>query len=224
MRTFGDLAIRADTLTAVKLSAILPLPAPVAQHRASVFTPVRGEPVLVRLVHALASAADEVLVVVDARLIEDVQACLAGRPVRIVDAGESPSTADCLALAAQQLRSVAVTHALVAHHRYPVMPAGLVARVADALVDGAELVVPVLPVTDTVKMVDGQGIIRSTVDRAELRITQYPYGCSVARLVDFHAGLGGGEGLVTVAGDADAVPVDLPADAALLDAIIACRS
>jgi 2-C-methyl-D-erythritol 4-phosphate cytidylyltransferase len=104
------------------------------------------------------------------------------------------------------------------------MPAALVARVIAALADGAELVVPVLPVTDTVKMVDGQGTIRSTVDRAELRITQYPFGVTVSRLGDLHTALGAGEGLVTVAGDADAVPVDLPADAALANAIIACRS
>lgn len=209
----------ADTLTAVKLSAVLPLPASVAQHRASVFSPVGGEPVLVRLVRALAAVAGEVLVVVDARLADGVRDCLAGTPVQIIDAGESPSTTDCLVLAAQQLRSSAVTHAVVADHRYPVMPAGLVARVVEALTGGAELVVPVLPVTDTVKMVDRQRVIRSTVDRAELRITQYPYGAAVARLNDLPTGAD----LVCVAGDADAIPFDLPTDAALLEAVIACR-
>jgi 2-C-methyl-D-erythritol 4-phosphate cytidylyltransferase len=208
----------------VKLSAVLPLPASVAQHRASVFVHVRGEPVLVRLVRALTSAADEVLVVVDAQLADGVRDCLEGARVQIIDAGESPSTTDCLVMAAQQLRSAAVTHAVVADHRYPVIPAGLLARVIEALTGGAELVVPVLPVTDTVKMVDGQGTICATVDRAELRITQSPFGCSVAWLGDQHGVLGAGDALVTVAGDADAVPLDLPADAALLDAIIACRS
>ncbi|MGK2853330.1 MAG: 2-C-methyl-D-erythritol 4-phosphate cytidylyltransferase [Microbacteriaceae bacterium] len=207
----------------MKLSAILPLPASVAERRASVFTPVEGEPVLVRIVRALSSAVGDVVVVADGRLTEDVRSCLTGSPVQVISAGESPSTADCLAAAAPQLRSAAVTHALVADHRYPVIPLGLVARVVEALTAGAELVVPVLPVTDTVNTVDGQGTILSTVDRAELRITQYPYGATVQRLGDLHTVLGRGDGMVTVAGDADAVPIDLPADVALLAAIMACR-
>lgn len=207
----------------MKLSAILPLPASVAERRASVFTPVEGEPVLARIVHALYVAVGDVLVVADHALAGDVRAQLAGSPAQIVDAGESPSTADCLVSAAEHLRTRAVTHAVVADHRYPVLPVALVARIIEALADGAELVVPVLPVTDTVKMVDGQGTIQSTVDRAELKIVQYPYGVTVARLSDGRTAPGNGAGLVTVAGDADAVPVDLPADAALLAAIIACR-
>ena len=178
---------------------------------------------LVRIVRALHSMVGDVLVAADDALAGDVRAQLAGSPVQVIEAGESPSTADCLASAARHLRSHAVTHAVVADHRYPVLPAALVARIIEALADGAELVVPVLPVTDTVKMVDGQGTIQSTVDRAELKVIQYPYGATVARLGDGRTAPDGSAGLVTVTGDADAVPVDLPADAALLAAIIACR-
>ena len=120
------------------------------------------------------------------------------------------------------LQASAATHVLVAEHRHPVLSRDLVARVVAALADGAELVVPVLPVTDTVKRVDGQGVIRSTVDHSELKITQYPYGAAVARLDDLPAVLSATD-LVCVAGDADAIPFDLPADAALLAAVIACR-
>jgi 2-C-methyl-D-erythritol 4-phosphate cytidylyltransferase len=206
----------------VKLCAILPLPASVARHRESVFTLVEGRPVLWGMVRALAAAVGEVLVTADDQLIDDVRACLAGLPVQVIAAGESPDTAGCLAAAAAHLQLADATHVLVADHRYPVIPPALVARVVGALTDGAELAIPVLPVTDTVKRVDGQGVIQSTVDRAELRITQYPFGANVQRLSDLDIGFGAA-GLITVAGDADAVRIELPEDVALLEAIIDCR-
>lgn len=207
----------------MKLSAILPLPVSVAQHPESVFTLVEGEPVLVRMVRALTAEAGDVLVPTDDALVERVRAGLAGTPARIIAAGENRSTAECLAAALPFVRASAATHVLVADHRHPVVSRDLVTRVVAALAGGAELVVPVLPVTDTVKRVDGQGVIRATVDRSELKVTQYPYGAAVARLGDLPAVLGAGADLVCVAGDADAIAFDLPADAALLAAVIACR-
>lgn len=207
----------------MKLSAILPLPVSVAQHPESVFTLVEGEPVLVRMVRALTAEAGDVLVPTDDALVERVRAGLAGTPARIIAAGENRSTAECLAAALPLVRAFAATHVLVADHRHPVVSSDLVSRVVAALAGGAELVVPVLPVTDTVKRVDGQGVIRATVDRSELKVTQYPYGAAVARLGDLPAVLGAGADLVCVAGDADAIAFDLPADAALLAAVIACR-
>lgn len=210
-------------MTAVKLSAILPLPVSVARHPESVFTPVEGEPVLVRIVRALTAEVGAVLVPTDDALFEQVRAALAGLPARVLAAGENRSTADCLTATVSHLSASGATHVLVADHRHPVLSGDLVARVIAALADGAELVVPVLPVTDTVKSVDGQGVIRSTVDRSELKITQYPYGAAVARLGDLPAVLGAGADLVCVAGDADAISFDLPDDAPLLEAVIACR-
>lgn len=210
-------------MTAVKLSAILPLPVSVARHPESVLTLIEGEPVLVRIVRALTEEVGEVLVPTDDALFEQVRAALAGSPARVLAAGENRSTADCLTAAVPPIQALATTHVLVADHRHPVLSGDLVARVIAALAAGAELVVPVLPVTDTVKRVDGQGIIRSTVDRSELKVTQYPYGAAVARLGDLPAVLGAGADLVCVAGDADAIAFDLPADAALLAAVIACR-
>jgi 2-C-methyl-D-erythritol 4-phosphate cytidylyltransferase len=210
-------------LTAVKLSAILPLPVSVARHPEVVFTPVEGEPVLVRIVRALTVEVGEVLVPIEDGLSERVRAGLAGLPARVIAAGENRGTADCLAAALPYVQASASTHVLVADHRHPVLSKDLVARVIAALADGAELVVPVLPVTDTVKRVDVQGVIQSTVDRSELKITQYPYGAAVARLGDLPTVLGAGTDLVCVAGDADAVAFDLPADAALLAAVLTCR-
>lgn len=210
-------------MTAVKLSAILPLPVSVAGNRASVLTPVAGESVLMRIVRALAAEVTDVLVSADDTLFQDVRAGLAGWPARVIAAGENRSTAECLIAAQPHLQALAATHVLVADHRYPVISRDLIGRVIAALSDGAEVVVPVLPVTDTVKEVDGQGVIRSTVERSELRITQYPYGAAASRLGDLRSVLNAGADLVSVAGDADAIPFDLPADAALLAAVIACR-
>lgn len=202
----------------MKLSAILPLPGAVARHPESVFVSIAGEPILARIARALTPAGDLLVPTAD-RLIDEVCACLATvESVRVVAAGRSPDVAACLAAAVEPLRDNGATHVLVADHRHPLLAPALVARVVDALADGAALVVPVQPVTDTVKVVDGQGAITSTIDRGLLQGLQYPHGMTVDRLRE--PGLAGA---VTVAGDADAMAVDLPADAALLEAIIACR-
>ena len=46
--------------------------------------------------------------------------------------------------------------------------------------------IPVLPVTDTVKRVDSSGRVVATVDRAELRAVQTPQGFSRAVLLAAH--------------------------------------
>lgn len=203
----------------MKLSAILPLPAAAAQHPAAVFAPIAGEPAAIRIVRALCAVAEEVIVVADTRLVDDLRVCLVGIPARISDAGESPSAAQCLAVA-QCLLPDTVTHALVSDYRYPLMSPELTARVIGALADGADLVIPVLPVTDSVKVVDAHGSIMSAVDRATLQLVQYPRGATVDGLTVLDAG---GADIITVTGDADAIAFDLPGDAALVEAIIACR-
>ena len=50
-----------------------------------------------------------------------------------------------------------------ADHRHPLLAADLIERVTEALAGGAELVIPVLPVTDTVKVVEAGGTITATV-------------------------------------------------------------
>ena len=55
-------------------------------------------------------------------------------------------------------------------------PPALVCAVVTAVRAGAPAVVPVLPIADTVKQVDGLGQILSTVDRTMLRSVQTPQG------------------------------------------------
>ena len=58
------------------------------------------------------------------------------------------------------------------------------AAVVAALASGERAVVPVLPVTDTVRGVDAQGHSTGTVDRSGLRAVQTPQGFEAQLLVD----------------------------------------
>jgi 2-C-methyl-D-erythritol 4-phosphate cytidylyltransferase/2-C-methyl-D-erythritol 2,4-cyclodiphosphate synthase len=67
----------------------------------------------------------------------------------------------------------------------PFASAALISRaIAAAARTGAA--VPVLPVVDTVKTVDGSGTITGTIDRSSLRVVQTPQAFSFAALRDAH--------------------------------------
>lgn len=55
-------------------------------------------------------------------------------------------------------------------------PPSLIARVVHALQDGYGAVVPALPLSDTVKAVDANGVVLGTPERAGLRAVQTPQG------------------------------------------------
>ena len=55
-------------------------------------------------------------------------------------------------------------------------PPDLVVRVVEALRSGHSAVVPVLPLSDTIKAVDANGAVLATPDRAGLRAVQTPQG------------------------------------------------
>ncbi|MCZ9294417.1 2-C-methyl-D-erythritol 4-phosphate cytidylyltransferase [Corynebacterium meitnerae] len=61
-------------------------------------------------------------------------------------------------------------------------PPGMIARVARQVLSGAPAVVPVVPVADTIKLVDASGAILSTPDRSRLRAVQTPQGFDLATL------------------------------------------
>ncbi|MFC3795854.1 2-C-methyl-D-erythritol 4-phosphate cytidylyltransferase [Corynebacterium tuscaniense] len=61
-------------------------------------------------------------------------------------------------------------------------PPGMIARVARGVLAGAPAVVPVLPVADTIKLVDAAGDVLSTPDRSQLRAVQTPQGFDLATL------------------------------------------
>lgn len=68
----------------------------------------------------------------------------------------------------------------------PLVPAEVISAVVNALRQGARAVIPVLPVTDTIKRVDASGVVTGTVDRHELRAVQTPQGFDRKALVQAH--------------------------------------
>ena len=116
----------------------------------------------------------------------------------------------------------------------PLTPPQVTARVIDAVRAGAGAVIPVLPVSDTLKTVDASGLVTGTPRRADLAAVQTPQGFRWDVLTRAHeagASLGADEavaatddaGLVeaigvavhTVAGDERSLKVTRPLDLAL---------
>ncbi|MEM7275743.1 MAG: 2-C-methyl-D-erythritol 4-phosphate cytidylyltransferase [Actinomycetota bacterium] len=119
-----------------------------------------------------------------------------------------------------------VTHVLVHDAARPLASAAVVGRVIDALVDGAEAVVPVVPVTDTLRAIDG-----GTVDRSRLVAVQTPQGFERAALVAAHAAGANatddaavleawGHPVVHVDGDPVNIKITMPTDLAVAEALL----
>ncbi|MBB5165420.1 2-C-methyl-D-erythritol 4-phosphate cytidylyltransferase [Mycobacterium sp. AZCC_0083] len=217
----------------MELAAIVPLPATV---HAAAFAPVAGEVALVRVVRALLGPVPTsgIIVVADESLVAEARSCLdsAGLSAVSVITSWAPGTRrQCLAAAVEHLGREAhpASHVLVHDHRHPLAPVDVTERVIAGLRAGHPVVAPVLPMTDTVKVVDDRGAVVGTVDRTALRTVQYPRGYQSAVLAqsitgdadEFVAALAAGTPIATVDGDADAFAAELPTDAPLLDAISA---
>jgi 2-C-methyl-D-erythritol 4-phosphate cytidylyltransferase len=98
-----------------------------------------------------------------------------------------------------------------------------VRAVVDAVRAGAPAVVPVLPMSDTVKLVGPDGVIIGTQDREPLRTAQSPLGFTEDAL---RSALASGEQdllagcLHTVAGHPHAMRVVTPFDLTLAEAVL----
>lgn len=120
---------------------------------------------------------------------------------------------------------------VVVHHCLrPLAPADLVAPVVAAVRQGADVAVPVVPVTETVKELDADGWIVRTVARDALRHGQSPWAVRSELFVDqvrddwpqptprCRSGR-----LVTVAGHPDAFTLDTAAHLDLAAAVLRAR-
>lgn len=202
--------------------------------RPKAFVELSGEPLLVHALRAL-RACTRVGPVVVAAPVPDVEAVgglLAAYDVLVVAGGASRQDSVRLALAA-----LAPSADLVLVHDAArcLVPAEVVDAVVDALLAGADAVVPVLPLVDTVKHVDGTRVL-GTVDRASLRAVQTPQGFRRDVLQRAHAAtvegatddaslveaLGGA--VLTVPGHAEAFKVTSPLDVLLAESVLARRA
>jgi 2-C-methyl-D-erythritol 4-phosphate cytidylyltransferase len=117
-------------------------------------------------------------------------------------------------------------------------PPGVFRRVAAAVAAGASAVIPVLPVVDTVKVVES-GLVTGTPDRALLRAVQTPQGFDVAALRAAHSSPAASHAGITddamlmealgivvhaVEGDPLAFKVTTPFDLTVAEAVLAQRA
>jgi 2-C-methyl-D-erythritol 4-phosphate cytidylyltransferase len=134
--------------------------------------PLAGEPLVVHACRRLRDGGvAEVVVAAPAEQVARIAALL---PDACVVAGGATRTVSVRQALAAMSENVDVV--LVHDAARPLAPAALVARVAAAVEAGADAVVPVIAVVDTVKEVDDGGTVRRTLDRASLRAVQTPQG------------------------------------------------
>lgn len=148
------------------------------------FVALDGRPVLAWSCRALGTAlgAGRIVAVVPHDVAGDPPGWLRDLAGHVVAGGETRRESVALGLAAlPEDTDVVLVHDGVRPFATP----GLIRRVADAARGGAH--VPVLPVVDTVKRVDGEGRVVETLDRSTLRRVQTPQGFPVPVLRRVHA-------------------------------------
>jgi 2-C-methyl-D-erythritol 4-phosphate cytidylyltransferase len=195
-----------------------------------------GASLLVHSVRRLGRAASVGCVVVAAPIggVADVRATLeseipAGVELVVVEGG--PSRQDSVAAA---LAAVPPGYPIILVHdaARAFVPPDLVERVAAAVRDGHDAVIPVLPVVDTIKQVDESGHVAATLVRSTLRAVQTPQGFRREILVRAHraatdsltddAGLAEllGVRVFCVPGDEAALKITRPADLAAAERLL----
>lgn len=193
-----------------------------------------GVPLVVHAARALRASGvlDSVVVVAPPDAVDDVREMVAGLPSTVVVAGTASrhGSLHCGLSALDPAAGTVVVHDACR----PLAPAELAVRAVDAVRAGADLAVPVLEVTETVKELDADGRIARTVPRESLVRVQAP--CAVRRGVleaahrdcvpaDEGAWLtGSGIRAVAVDGHDDAFAVLREPDLDLAAAVLASRS
>ncbi|MEY9487825.1 2-C-methyl-D-erythritol 4-phosphate cytidylyltransferase [Streptomyces calvus] len=205
-----------------------------------------GTPMLVHAVRAMADSRAVSLVVVvappdgagEVKSLLDTHALPERTDVLVVPGGESRQESVKLGLDALPPGYDIV---LVHDAARPLVPVDTVDAVIEAVRDGAPAVVPVLPLSDTVKQVEpaaapgGPEPVVATPDRSLLRAVQTPQGFDRATLEHAHATVTGnvtddagmveqlGTTVVAVPGHEEAFKVTRPLDLVLAEAVLARR-
>jgi 2-C-methyl-D-erythritol 4-phosphate cytidylyltransferase len=197
---------------------------------------LHGLPLVAHAVRGLLSAGcvRHVVVAAPADALDAMTSALAGfEPVTVVPGGADRTASVRLALSAALAHVPDAKIVLVHDAARAFTPPALVRSVTDAVAAGAPAVVPVLPVTDTVKRVDAEGVVVDTPSRADLRAVQTPQGFAVDVLLRAYEADGATEsatddaGLVerigvpvhTVPGDIAAMKITTPFDLAVAEAV-----
>ncbi|WP_125898908.1 2-C-methyl-D-erythritol 4-phosphate cytidylyltransferase [Actinomyces gaoshouyii] len=211
--------------------------------------PLAGQSLVRRAVHGLlaSGALERVVVTAPEGRIEEFRREVADLGAVEVVAGSAASRQASVALGLEAALRAQPDAALILVHdaARALTPPDVIRRVVAALREGHKAVIPVMPVTDTIKEVrPGEAIepIVATADRARLRAVQTPQGFTRETLLAAHragAQRAVGEGLaasddaglveamgvdvVAVAGDARALKVTTRFDLLLVEALLAAE-
>lgn len=156
-----------------------------------------GEPLIIHALRRAAAARQVAAVVIAAppqRLQQVQELCAdvasdAGPPVYVVHGGLHRQESVRLALCEVKRRGVPHSVILVHDAARSLAPTVLFERVAETVRSGRSVVVPVLPVVDTVRRVDDTASVIQTVDRAGLCLVQTPQGFRMDVLFAAHSAL-----------------------------------
>jgi 2-C-methyl-D-erythritol 4-phosphate cytidylyltransferase len=189
-----------------------------------VLEPLTGAPLVGRSVRAALDVpgVDRVAVLAPEPLVPALRAPCAGPRVTVhgtsrsdhpeAHAGQRPGSAG----GDGPITAGTLDVLLVLDAARPFVPVALGRRVVGAVRAGHRAVVPVLPLSDTVKLVDGAGRVAGTPDRGGLRVVQTPQGfhpsllgpvLAAAAVDPVRAWTGAGGPVHTVEGDPLAFPV-----------------
>jgi 2-C-methyl-D-erythritol 4-phosphate cytidylyltransferase len=186
--------------------------------------PVNGVPLVVHAVRGLLSAGcvRRVVVAAPPSAVEDVRAALTGAGLEaiVVPGGVDRTESVRRALDAALGESPGTGAVLVQDVARAFTPPELIRAVAAEVAAGVPSVVPVLPVTDTVKRVDVNETVTATVDRTDLRVVQGPQGFTVDVL---RAG-GVPDPVSTVPGHPAAMKITTPFDLTVAEALFGAPS
>ena len=130
---------------------------------------------------------DEVVVAVPPDRTDEAKLIL-GRTATVVAGG-----ADRIESVRLALQSTGEPDFVLVHDAArPLTPPALVVRVVEALRAGYRAVVPALPVSDTIKAIDANGMVLATPERAGLRAVQTPQGFATELLLRAYQQAAGG--------------------------------
>lgn len=154
------------------------------------FFQLNGRTLVERVVTCLreSGVVDRIVVAVPADRTDQAKLIL-GHDVTIVAGGGHRVESVGLALAAVGNPEYVLVHDAAR----PLTPPGLIVRVVEALRAGHPAVVPALPVCDTIKAVDADGVVLGTPERTGLRAVQTPQGFATELLLRAYQRLDGAD-------------------------------
>ena len=145
------------------------------------FLALGGLSLLTRSALAMSAVADVLIIAAPADSLEEasVQLSQVDAEIHIVAGGEhrQESVANALRMVPEDVSIVLVHDAA-----RPLVPIEVTQNVVAAIRNGAKAAIPVLPLVDTIKRVNNNGIAIETVDRNQLRRVQTPQGFDRATL------------------------------------------